>query len=726
MGAEGQRDFIFQYAAGWHLYLALLACALLAWWAWRHYGPAPAGAPGRLVRGCRALALVAIIFALCGPAWRSVSNHIIPGRILVLVDASASMARADGPQDQPRILAARDLYQALAERLPELGAQAEWRAIGGVSGPIEAASISEASAVGSRSPLGDEILGAARAHPADLLLVLSDFRVTDGSSLDVTADGLRRLDLSAWALGVGGTSIDPELVVEEVEGSPTIALGERQPFTLRLSARGLDATQPLRVVVRDGEEVVAESLIEPDRFQEGPESYALEERLEVVLGEEGTRELRFSVEQGELRTQLSRQVEVSTRRLQVLMLAHRPRYEMRFLQVALRRDHSVDVHAYLADGRWRRWSPSGPSELPFTMSALRDYDVIIIGDIAPSALTAQAQSAIVTHVRENGAGLVWIPGETGSTALFHHEELGSLLPVTLPPVAELRASYLDDTTLSLRRTALARESALFEPGDTDWSQLPYLRRIARIDGVRDLARVWMEDEAERPAVVSAQFGNGTVVLIAVDDTWRWRRNVGDAYLHRFHSQILRFASRARASGARRWRIDASPYRVGPGETFALSVLPLGSDYDVEALPGVVTVELLREDEQRQLVEVTQVDGGLSGYRASVSAPGPGTWRLTMVDGLIPAEVAPGGLVVQRPSLELRDPRFDAVAMDQLVAGTGGRAFASAEDLVRALPVLSRERQRESFTSLWDSWWWLAAVVGLLSLEWFIRRWYRFP
>ena len=244
------------------------------------------------------------------------------------------------------------------------------------------------------------------------------------------------------------------------------------------------------------------------------------------------------------------------------MLAHRPRWEMRYLQVALQRDHTVELHSYLADRRWRRWSDIGPGELPLTRDELDNYDVIIIGDLAPSSIPAQGQNAMVAHIRENGAGLVWIPGDTGNTALFSNTELGTLLPVELPSATELARSFQEDSTIAVERLPAAVEAAFLDPGDRDWDQLPYQRRIAAIEKVRDLSRVWMVDKADRPVLVSAQFGTGTSVFIAIDETWRWRRNVGDVYLHRFHSQICALpaapAPPAPSAGASTRRLSGPP------------------------------------------------------------------------------------------------------------------------------------------------------------------------
>ena len=725
MDADTQTTFVLQYAQGWLLYVAVAVVLILSYMAWRRYGPAPKGLSGKLARACRLVAIALIVFALCGPAWRSVITTAVPGRLLVLVDHSASMQREDGPNGAARIQSATALYQALADQPRLAGTTIEWRAIGGVSGPINPSQLQADKATGVNSSLANDIEQMSQSIPSDMVLVVSDFRSTEGSTLDVAAERLRRLGQSAWGLGVGGVELDAELFIEEVSGNSIVALGEEQPFVVRFAARSLASDTPITLRVRSNGEVIQSREIPAEALSSGDMRSLIEERLDLVLDTEGTQDLVFEVEQGDLRSELNRQVEVSTRRLNVLMLAHRPRWEMRYLQVALQRDHTVELHSYLADGRWRRWSSIGPTELPSSREEFAQYDVVIVGDIAPSSLPIRNQNALVGHIRENGAGLVWIPGDTGNTALFSNTELGALLPVELPGVTEFARSFEEDTTVAVDRLPAAVKSAFLDPGEQNWDQLPYQRRIAAIDKVRDLSRVWMVDKADRPVVVSAQFGSGTSVFIAIDETWRWRRNVGDVYLHRFHSQILRFASRARATGAQRWRIDAVPFRASPGQAMVLSILPTAVVTDPDRLPQTVTVVWRNDQGDERLQELEFVEGS-EGYRAQLNAPAIGQWRIAMLDGLVPEQVAPGALTVTQPAAETRDPRFDATALENLTAGSGGRSFVDVAELVKAIPNLSREEQNGRLESVWDHWWWLFVIVFVLGVEWSLRRLSRLP
>jgi hypothetical protein len=63
-------------------------------------------------------------------------------------------------------------------------------------------------------------------------------------------------------------------------------------------------------------------------------------------------------------------------------------------------------------------------------------------------------------------------------------------------------------------------------------------------------------------------------------------------------------------------------------------------------------------------------------------------------------------------------------LKQVAAQSGGEYFREedAAELVSRLELLSRERVFESDTALWQSWWWFAPLVALLTLEWILRKW----
>ena len=76
-------------------------------------------------------------------------------------------------------------------------------------------------------------------------------------------------------------------------------------------------------------------------------------------------------------------------------------------------------------------------------------------------------------------------------------------------------------------------------------------------------------------------------------------------------------------------------------------------------------------------------------------------------------------------LELNNPAADVGALESLAAMTGGKSLAPEQlpslfkDLKKSTKNLEVETQAKE--TLWDKWPVLTAFVGLLALEWLLRK-----
>ena len=732
------QSFIFENLPQPWLILPLAAAAiLLGWWSWRRYGPAPDGMIGVICRWCRALALVVCLLMLAGPAWKRTTTSEMPFHMLVAVDCSASMARTDAPHGRTRIsevgaLAAQ--LEALKPLNPLLAI--DYQAIGGVHGDVDVPALTagKLSAVGTASPLADEVDRLVADQRPDLLVLATDGRVTIGSSLSTTATRWPARDLTTLTLATGTDAIEPELFIEEVEVNREAAQGEIEPVRVHLSGRALPHAPVTVTMAIDGEATTTVTLSPPEVApDQQAQLQSLEARLDATFHHEGPAKVHISASCGsgaDTVTAASQElgVEVHERRLTVLMLAHRPFYEMRYLREAFKRDKSVTLHAYLAEGRWRRWGSEGPDTLPLQPAELSAYDVIIIGDLGREAFHDSDLEHIEKAVRGGGAGLVWMMSETGAIATYGTSRLNDLLPANLPDAQTVVRGFLDGTPHRLSRTPIAVNLGLLDPlsgdGGVDWPQLPPLLGAAPLtqSEIKPGADVLAVDQNGAPLVVTMAYPPGRSILVAVDDTWRWRRNVGDRYLHRFESQLLRYAASGRRGGNRSWRLFASPRRAISGEMVVLNLSPLG---EPDSPPDAVVVSLSGPGGVQQLVRLEH-EG--KGFSARVAAPAPaGAWTVQVESGIDERKVDPGELKVLAPEDELRDPRLDRGGLDAFAAATGGKVFSDPSALVAALPKdLRRSESVTEPVGLWDSWWSLLTVTALLALEWSLRRSSRLP
>jgi len=743
--------FIFTNLPRPWLVPVVLALAITAGvWAWRRYGPPPGGRiTGMIARSSRALALALLVVIAAGPAWRTTATTVTPGTLMVAVDGSASMAQTDLPAERPRIALATDVQQALKPVIDPANTDVRWSLVcaGARDGDVDAATFASgdtaALAIGSSSAIADGLERlVARVRP-DALVVVSDGRITDGAGYARLVEAWRGKGVRVAVLVAGTAAVVPDLALDEVVINREAALNEREPVVVRVSHRGLPSG-PLRVILQVDDEA-PQTITVPQGTTTDPAVMATTEaRAEVVFKKEGSARLSVRVESGETNDKNHRQVEQSVtvavreRKLSILLLDSRPRYEVRYLREAFKRDRTVSVHAYLAEGRWRRWGNEGPDRLPLSAADLAGYDVVLLGDLEPDSFRAADLTNLEAAVRKGGTGLVWLPGETGATAGFTGQKLGELLPAELGDATTLGRGYLGAPHL-LSRTDTAKRMGLLEPaagpdGSTtiEWEQLPRLLGAAQLGAIKPGAEILAQDQDGKPLVVTRAFGVGRSVLIGVDDTWRWRRWVGDRFLHRFHSQLLRFAAANHRGDRRSWRLAANPRRTAPGESVTVSLSPLRPDAEI---PDKVVARLVpanapaasseRPDTApvRREIFVPLVRDG-DGFSARLAAPAAGTWEVELAAGPDLKAVETSDLLVVPSGAERRDLRADRQALSDWATAAGGTVTIHDDvaDLVAHLPKdLRHAEQHTAVHGLWDTWWAFALILTLFAIDWSLRR-----
>lgn len=713
--ADSSTSFLFaRLDEPWQVGVLLALAVLAAWAAWRWYGPRAPGSAGIIARLSRSVAMAGLVLLLGWPALSRTDTTVLPGSVAVAVDTSASMARMDGPSGGSRLAAGIALINTLRSQETTRRMRLGTYALDADASPLPEHPVAD----GGSSPISDALAAIALERRPDVLIAVSDGRVTAGSTLAATAERLRGRDIRLLLLATGGERLDPELFLDEVAVNREVALDELEPVTVRLSARALPPGPILVELLVNGAVADRSELAMPPGAQE---LHALETRLGATFRKEGAARIQVRVTAGSLVRNQELGVTVAERRLGVLLLDRAPRYEVRYLREALRRDSGANLHAYLADGRWRRWGADGPDHLPLNQAELAAYDAIILGDLGPEAFRDADLTALANHIRRAGAGLVIIPGESGASAGLMRSPLAELLPAVLPDATAVARGYREQQPHRLARTPLAEALGLLDSGGVPWAELAPLLGATSCEP-RPGSEVLATDQDGFPLVVARAAGAGRSVLVCADDAWRWRRGVGDRYLNRFHSQLLRYAAAGRRAGARPWRLTASPRRASPGEAVAIDLSP-APGVEIE-MPDQAAVRLSGPDGAELVVALTRRGRGFVGR---MSAPAAGTWTASTASGPAADRVEPGELLVVPSEDERRDPRADRAALQTLASATGGQIFDDPAALLAALPRdLGRAESSTSERGLWDTWWALLAVVMLLAADWAIRRHYRLP
>lgn len=450
-------------------------------------------------------------------------------------------------------------------------------------------------------------------------------------------------------------------------------------------------------------------------------------------------------------------------RARVLVLEGEARWEFRFLDNALSRDARVEIRSVvfrqpytgaLPDTFFPRrldWPPTAEA----ATSPLDEYDLVVIGDIAPGDLPGIAWNLLERFVSDTGGTLICSAGKNHFPLAFNSAVLDRLLPVTDPvTVQSLSADAADGPgergfRLQLTESGAAATMLQLDPDAGQsrriWSELPGHPRgilahpkpaaIVLAEAVWPAGHPPPQAADRRAVLVQQHYGLGQVLWLGIDSTWRWRHRTGDLHHHRFWGQLARWAAENKAAVSNEFvRFGPESADIQTGQSVVIRAQ--WARQVVEKWPGLRAWAALfrREDSGEvpmlRLALKPQTDRA-SVYAAEVPALPPGSYRVRLhVEGAeLGSEPIEASLHVADPySRESADSTANRALLTQLAQASGGRLLLPDE--LDLLPALLRPEAAVSELTeeveLWNHWLTLLLFFALLTAEWFTRKLHGLP
>jgi uncharacterized membrane protein len=612
----------------------------------------------------------------------------------------------------------------------------------------------------------------SRAEPVAGVVVISDGQQNGGSMSPIAAGRKAQAQgAEVYAVGVGDPRSPKNINVSNLRAKEVVLARDTAVFEFDVHAKGFEGRsvpvevqaldesgaprgQPL--VVTPGE-VVLKGGDEPQQVRvtyrfERADTYAL--RIGVPVQDEE----KIKSDNFVLHT-----VRVIDRKIKVLYVEDYPRSEFSFLSNALCRDQETMLaHALLLDAdpeapqrktNVADWPPLDSTRGLPPREKLFEYDVIVLGDVDPRNLGADADA--VRRALENlhdfvdkGGGLIAIAGPSNNPAKYRDTPLSPVLPIVVDRDAEaaderrgrdaahefhlaVTTPYGVESPLMNIAGDPAESKKLWETSKNwgmYWSY-PALR-------AKTLAKVLAESDdpadenkfGRRPLIATMIFGRGYSLFVGVDDLWRMRWDVGDRYFYRFYGEAVRFLATYRLLGGnKRFKImtDLKTYTLDDPVRITLDVL----DRDYEpSRAETQTVKLDMpgaEPGKRETVDlVIPKDPAEQGtFRKSIVPTRPGDYRLSAATD-DPKDEAPETLFhVVQSSLEGRDLRINEQSLRDMAGATAGGGFLYLADLPTLAPKVETKKVLTSVheDEMWDNGWTLAIAVALLGTEWMLRK-----
>jgi hypothetical protein len=528
------------------------------------------------------------------------------------------------------------------------------------------------------------------------------------------------LGVPVFTLGVGRVEPPADIAIREAVTNRISYSGESLPVRVVVSSAGFRGAETV-VEITEGGGVLDRSVIGLSGSGE-----EVEITFRVTPSTEGVHRYTVSVPEapGELTTANNTRVVATTTlkgKIRALVVAPRPSWEFAFVARELRSDSSVDVDAVA----FLEGAPAaGEPAMPGSREELYRYDLVVLvePERSPEGLRPEWLSGFV---EERGGGLLLL----GSPGAVGRGELDALSPVVIRDgvslrLGELRVSLTGDGE-SAPTTRLVSDR--YENLEI-WRSLPPVWASTRgAWAARPDARVLVAaegtEDAEVPVIITRRLGGGSVMAIAASGIWRWKM-AGPSEVDVYDLLIANAARWLTARGElSRVAVTTDKDVYAAGEPVRFSAQVYGQDYRLSR-DASVTVEAARGEGAAPVGSVALAPEG-DFYRGELPAPAPGRYTYR-ADGTVRGEEvgsAEGEFTVEEFSLEDSEVRRRAALLTRLSEETGGGYYSP--ETVGEMPgevelewtrgIVAREFE------LWNSPWLLVGFVGLVSLEWALRR-----
>jgi hypothetical protein len=446
-----------------------------------------------------------------------------------------------------------------------------------------------------------------------------------------------------------------------------------------------------------------------------------------------------------------REIEVTDRRLRVLLISSGPMRDYQFVRNIMFRHSGIESDVWL-----QTVTPESAEfvsqeaktlllRFPETEAALFQYDVIVAFDPDWSKLSVNEQQYLNRWVSEHSGGLIIVAGEIFTPRLALESdafrEIQVLYPVILNrTLPDLQIAQRADQPWPLLLTREGMASDFLKIADAAgiasldlWKTFRGVYRSYPVRSLRDgavslleYANPRAETEIGRPPFLASQFyGTGRTLFLGSAETWRLRELSPQGHQQLWTSLIREAGQGRRNRGTARGRLMLDRSEAVPGQ--AVNIRAQLYDAQLQPLKSqTVPVSIIESDGSTMKVpSELYADGRGTGQFVNNFRPSrPGRYRVSLQ---VPesSDVLQSAVEVVVPNLESLNATQNVALLKELTENTDG-TFLPLSELSQKLPGLLPDRSEpviidEQLKTLWDRSSCMYLMILLLAVEWTLRR-----
>jgi len=750
---------------------ALSAAAVVLSYSW---------AKGRANRGLRLglaglrwIIITALVLCLLDPEWIEAIKHQQKARLAVLVDTSKSMSIKDIPQG--RLAAAKSWLQNQFGATAPKDIGVEYynfaQSVGSLTSPEDARADGEATGLADAL---QTVLAVPSDDPLIGVVVCSDGIENVRRDPESVAHLYHRKGVPIHTLTVGTTNDVQDIILENVQVKRAVPNQAPTRISVSIRSAGYRGLSVPVQILHANRVVASQSIKLKDGSQRVELDFTPRERGFQVY------EVKVPVQNGEWLASNNHRMfglEVLDPNIRVIYMEGTPQQpaspipEWKYLKDALQSDPNIKVKTlyrqFGSNGQFLNTVDADPDTgeriypvehptkgFPRTMAELLNYDVIIHSDIRTDSFSGEQLQNMARLVEEFGGGFVMIGGNSAfGKGGYHRTILDHVIPVAMEQDndSQARPITLMVPPSVLNHPVMAIGSTPEETQQIWTEKFPVLYGCNLVDRAKPGATVLGVDAVARNRFGSRlllavqNVGKGRSMAFTSDTTRSWgrdfetiwgepinpalplsERNCDSRYYRQFWVNAVRWLAAGRIGKTNNpVLLELAESYCATGESVAADVKVRGSD--LGTLDSAAVSLCLSTTGQTNVMANAIYDRVTQSYRADLAPPRDGSYTVTATAQIQGRKLGEDRqlLVCESVDREMSDLRAKPDLMGNLSRISGGTALALSETSDSRLgsifgaPAPADIEYRH--TPLWDKWWWLSAILLLLTIEWSVRR-----
>jgi hypothetical protein len=513
---------------------------------------------------------------------------------------------------------------------------------------------------------------------------------------------------------VGSPEQSRDLMIVNIRANPVVYQGSKTPIDITLRAINCEG-QTIQLSVREpsGKVVGRKQVTVSGSFDE--------QTIPIDIDVNRPGRQRYSVELSQLDNELtdsnnrrSFYLNVLAGKMKLLLMAGLPNDGLGDLVRRLKGDKHIELiqrttrKGSFYEGDW------------LDDKSLKEVDALILYQFPVKSTNKTKLQQFATRVKQENLPICYFDGGRVDARQLKH--FAEQLPFT---IKDGRTGLGTGQVVPVKRHAI-----IADPDETDfaskWSQLPPLTYLANRYTHKPHSNVLAEFQTQGierrfPAIIVTEQSVNKSVAILGRDLWLWglASPGSDGVIEPFLERLIRWLAVRKSEKRVNIKFDKELYSTQEQVGFTVSVM----DEAYRPVDGSeVTTEVSLNEEISGRVAITGI--GQGRYRGSFQPWNEGEYSIKVISSLDNEPIGndQGKITVEPFNIELLDARLNEELLIGIGESSGGDYVPAnqADSLFASFQFAPQEQHQTDRWELWGRGWLLVLIIGLLSVEWFIR------